>query len=381
MRYAFVTFGCRLNKAESLDLEAALAAEGNETVKDLADADVIVVRCCSVTAKAQRDCEREISRLRREYASAEIIPTGCIPGAKKISVRRTDALPGSTARAWLKIQDGCSGKCAFCTVPFFRGQPVSVPFEQVMERAAAFYEAGYREIVLTGCNTALYRSGSACLADVISSVAALSSAWRVRLSSLEPGVCDSEVLDAFSRHSNICRFIHLSVQSGSDRILKLMRRRYQSETIARFAEHARMSMPDVCLGGDFICGFPGETEEDFSATVELVRNCRFSNLHVFPYSERPGTEAASMSGIVHPSIRKKRVAVLEECGRKNQADFAMSFVGKKVQVCVEKAADGRCRGYTGEYLPCEFNSGTACRRDLVNVEIISAAGPQLSGKC
>lgn len=381
MKYAFVTFGCRLSKAETLDLEAALVAEGNETVKDLSVADVIVVRCCSVTARAQHDCEREIAHLRREYPSAEVVATGCIPGAKKISVKRTGALPKSTARAWLKIQDGCSGKCAFCTVPLFRGAPVSVPFEQVIGRAAAFYEAGYREIVLTGCNTALYRSGENGLADVISSVAAISPDWRVRLSSLEPGVCDSEVLDVFSRHSNICRFVHLSVQSGSDRILNRMRRRYRSEAITAFAERSRRAMPDICLGGDFICGFPGETDEDFSLTVELVQNCRFANLHVFPYSERPGTEAERMAESVHPTIRKKRAAFLEAVGKKNIADFAAAFVGKKVQVCVEKAVDGHCRGYTGEYLPCEFNSTTAHRRDLVFVDIDSAAGAQLSGKC
>ncbi len=447
MLVALKTFGCRLNRAESLDLQARLAVAGHQIVdltRGTVPPDVILVRGCSVTARAQRDCEKEIGRLRRRFPAARIVIGGCLPNAVDLSkavplaapatpqrsARRADptnatsgrdrtplrsadptsatsgrdrtplrsAVPLVTSRAYLKVQDGCSGKCAFCIVPQFRGRPGSVPFEEVLAQARAYLAAGYHELVVTGCNLALYRSNSKGLPELLAALAKLDAKLgrggspsrppsdvlrtarsavptngtvpihRVRLGSLEPGICDDRILDVFAENENICRFIHLSLQSGSNAILKRMNRPYPIETVARFREKAfNLLGRGLSLGADVITGFPGETEANFAETLAFVERAPlpFTNLHVFPYSERPGTPAATMDGVLPRAVRLERARTLEARGRALRADFARSFVGQTVEVCVERGGD---HGWTSEYLACKLK-GPAERRSLVKVVI------------
>ena len=392
MNVAFQTFGCRLNRAEALDLEARLVAEGHIVVPldGGQPPDLIVIRGCSVTAKAERDCRKAIARLRARFPSARIEITGCLSGNSTPPLPHSPTLNSSlstlhsslsapvplrTARAYLKIQDGCSGRCSFCIVPSFRGALRSVPFGQVLARAREFLSAGYREIVVTGCNLALYRDSGHGLADVLAALATLGTdptarvgtdpkarvgtdpirSHRVRLSSLEPGVCDAAVLDAFAAHPNICRFIHLSVQSGSVPILARMNRPYSIDAVDRFCANATHALGRrLALGADIITGFPGETEADFAATRDFILRHPFTNLHVFPYSERTGTPAATMDGRVPPAIRRTRARELENIGRTKREAFASSFIGQEVEVCIERNATG----WTAEYLKCtikDFN--------------------------
>lgn len=386
MTVAFKTFGCRLNRAEALDEEAQYLASGFIVV-DLngTPPDVIVVRGCSVTAKAQRDCEKEIARLRAHFPLSEIRLAGCLPGiqSNNQTIPQSEnqtippTVPLATSRAYLKVQDGCSGKCAFCIVPKFRGSPVSIPFFDVLARARAFLAAGYHELVVTGCNLALYRSQGHGLADLLSALAELEPSNRIRLGSLEPGICDGAILDAFERHPNICRFIHLSLQSGSDAVLKRMNRPYTVSDVAAFCSEAfRRLGPRLALGADIIAGFPGETEGDHELTKDVLRclgEQPFANLHVFPYSERPGTPAATMDGALPRVVRLARARELEMLGRTQRATFAQTFVGQIVEVCVEK--DG-LHGWTAEYLPCRLK-GPAQRRSLVKVVVDHLEGDVL----
>lgn len=389
MTVAFKTFGCRLNRAEALDQEARYRAAGHDVVplegtgprSDQAAPDVIIVRGCSVTAKAQRDCEKEIARLRARFPLARIQTAGCLPQAGTVPPEdmpetETPPVPTATSRAYLKVQDGCSGKCAFCIVPQFRGHPVSTPFADVLARARAFLDAGYRELVVTGCNLALYRSEGRGLADLLSALAGLQagSPHRVRLGSLEPGVCDAAVLDAFAAHPNLCRFIHLSLQSGSDAVLRRMNRPYSADAVARFCADANHRLgPGLALGADVIAGFPGETEADHGLTRDFLSAHAFSNLHVFPYSERPGTPAATMDGALPRAVRLARARDLESLGRARRAAFAQSFLGRAVEVCVER---GGLHGWTAEYLPCKLK-GPAERRSLVPVVVDRVDGDTL----
>lgn len=381
MTVAFKTFGCRLNRAEALDLEARHRAAGHEIVPlegTVPCPDLIVVRGCSVTAKAQRDCEKEIARLRIRFPGARVLVTGCLPETETVPLGGTETVPVplATSRAYLKIQDGCSGTCAFCIVPQFRGRPVSVPFGDVLARARAFLDAGFRELVVTGCNLALYRSEGRGLAALLSALAEMEtpSRHRVRLGSLEPGICDAAVLDAFAAHPNICRSIHLSLQSGSDTVLRRMNRPYAAETVARFCSEAvRRLGPRLSLGADVIAGFPGETETDHGLTRDFLSRHVFSNLHVFPYSERPGTPAATMDGALPRAIRLARAHELEALGRAQRAAFARTFLGQAVEVCVER--DG-LHGWTAEYLPCKLK-GPAERRSLVSVVVDRVEGDTL----
>ena len=393
MKVAFVTFGCRLNRAESLDLEARYRAAGHEII-DLggprcraADIpDLILVRGCSVTAKAQRDCEKAIAHLRARFPTSEIRPLGCLPNAQTgtpnpqptthNSQLTTPALvPTSTSRAYLKIQDGCSGKCAFCIVPHFRGAPVSVPFDEITVRMKPYLAAGYREIVLTGCNLSLYHSGSHNLASLLATLAELGSVpARIRIGSLEPGPWCDDILDVMVEHPNICKFLHLSLQSGSNRILKRMNRPYEITWAERFCTAARERLgTDLALGADIITGFPGETEEDFEATRAFLERHAFSNLHVFPYSERPGTPAARMDGAVPRSVRLVRARNLTALGRHQRETFAQTFLGREAEVCVERGGE---HGWTDAYLPCKWK-GPAERRSLVRKRVTAVTGDTL----
>ena len=431
MKVAFVTFGCRLNRAESLDLEARYRAAGHEII-DLGSVpqpsqssgtvpqssrsapqplgsvpDLILVRGCSVTAKAQRDCEKAIAHLRTQFPTAEVRPIGCLPNAGTVPTigsvpQDRVCLPHQTSRAYIKIQDGCSGKCTFCIVPHFRGQPVSIPFDEIMVRTKSFLAAGYREIVLTGCNLSLYRWSDHNLATLLAALAELGTdprvlgtaprimgtgpgisgtvpnvgtvPARIRIGSLEPGRVCEDVLDVMAQHSNICRFLHLSLQSGSDRILKRMNRPYEITWAERFCSAAQERLgTDLALGADIITGFPGETEEDFEATRAFLIRHAFSNLHVFPYSERPSTPAATMDGALPRAVRLARARNLTDLGRVQRAAFAQTFLGREVEVCVERGGE---HGWTSAYLPCKWK-GPAERRSLVRKRIIAVEGDTL----
>lgn len=389
MNIAFKTFGCRLNLAESLDAEAAFEAAGHRVVpippqgRAVAPCDApewIIVRGCSVTARAQRDCEKEIARLTRQFPSAKIWRTGCLAGAETVPVTPVGTVPMTlwgtvpmaTSRAYLKVQDGCSGRCAFCIVPQFRGPPVSVPFAHVLERARAFIAAGYRELVVTGCNLSLYRDSGNGLPQLLAALAELSPApgsspvHRVRIGSIEPGICDKALVDAIAAHPNICPFLHISLQSASPSVLKRMNRPYTIDAVARLCAEARRRIgPHFALGADVIAGFPGEAQSDFAATLSFLREIPFTHIHAFPFSERPGTPAASMPGAMPRAIRLERARELNLAARELNAAFARSFIGSTVEVCVEA---GGLEGRTAEYLHCRLST-PAPRRSLAKTKV------------
>jgi len=397
MNVCFETFGCRLNRAEALENEAKALALGHKIVKAHADADVIVVRGCSVTARAQHDCEQQIGHLKRKYPNKRIIVTGCMPEAQKtfslpashkLKELPTDGYiftPTRTARAYLKVQDGCAGKCTFCIVPKFRGASVSEPFDTVIAKASKFIEAGYHEIVVTGCNLALYASDGKRLPDLLAALAALDSACRIRLGSLEPWGCADEVVDVVAEHENVCRFLHMPVQSGSNRILTAMQRPYLVEDVERIADKAKKLMPLVTLGCDIIAGFPGESEIDFVQTKNLLIRHAFTNAHVFPYSERPGTPAAQLQGVIQRHIRSDRAHTLSGIAKANQQRFARRFVGKDVDVVVESHGTQQ-RGWTSEYLwfegplhPSSADKNKSFRKQLMRFTVRSTDNGILHG--
>ena len=274
-------------------------------------------------------------------------------------------------------------------MPQFRGPPTSLPFPAILDRARAFLDAGFRELVVTGCNLALYRDSDHDLADLLAALAELpppagcanelatspGTIHRVRLGSFEPGICDNRIFDCLAAHPNICRSLHISLQSGSNRILQRMNRPYAAETVAEFCQRLRREVsPQFAFGADVIAGFPGETEVDHAATTRFLEQQTdglplFSNLHVFPYSERPSTPAATMSGTVPKSLRQARARELQAIGQRNRAIFANSFIGRTVVVCVEKDGDG----WTDEYLRATPPPG-GTRHQLVAFRVQSVSG-------
>lgn len=365
--------------------EAQFIAEGWEVTKDHSEADIFVVRGCSVTARAQHDCERYVEHLRRRHPNAPVRVFGCLESKYKkadapvaAASPTSTAVPTRTARAYLKVQDGCSGKCTFCIVPKFRGVSRSEDFDKTLDLAGRFIEAGYHEIVVTGCNLALYSSGGRRLPDLIAALAELDPhGCRIRLGSVEPGACALETVAAMAEHPNVCRYLHLPVQSGSDRVLVQMKRPYLMRDVDAVVLKARKLMPNIGLGCDLMTGFPEETDVDFASTLAMVSRHGFVRAHVFPYSERPGTRAAQLLGVVPPEVRSLRAHQLAQEVMPLRERFAAGFIGKVVEVVVED--EERHLGWTGEYLRCQFH-GKAPRKSVVSVLVSKTADDLLLGR-
>jgi len=394
MTICFETFGCRLNRAEALDQEARYLAAGWTRTESHAEADLIVVRGCSVTRRAEHDCRKLIEHLRKKYPHTRIHVQGCLkersperdPGLEH-SARAEAVLtsvPTRTARGYLKVQDGCSGRCTFCIVPKFRGKSVSVPFADVLVRARRLMEAGYHELVVTGCNLALYASDGKRLPDLLAALAALGGDYtcRIRLGSLEPGSCANETIDVIADYINLCRFLHLPVQTGSQRVLTAMQRPYTTKDVEATLTHALKRMPYVGLGCDLITGFPGEDELDHQATVGLLKRFPFNNAHVFPFSARPGTVAAALPRQVDRTVSTRRAHDLTEIVRQTRQRYAAKFIGSDVEVVLEDAESRT--GWSGEYLSvtaesCLPTAGQPVRKALALVHVTGVHKDRLTG--
>ena len=382
MKVCFETFGCRLNRAEALQTEADYLAQGWTTTDSHSDADLIVVRGCSVTARAQHDCERLIDHLRRKYPVKRLIVTGCLPGAQReIRPAAPDAVPTRTARAYLKVQDGCNATCTFCIVPTFRGKSVSVPFGQVLDRARRFIDAGYHELVVTGCNLMQYAADGKRLVDVLEALARICApTCRIRLGSLEPVPAARDIVALMAENAAFCRFLHLPVQSNADLVLRAMHRPYTSADVEAILKDALERLPFLGLGCDLMTGFPGETEYDFLRTEVLLAHFPFSKVHIFPYSERPGTAATGFGGVVPREVRLERARRLSKIAEAARARFAGKFVGRDVTLVVEDAA--HTAGWTGEYLWCRAAStckASAVRKELRTLRVVKTEGDTLVG--
>lgn len=386
MKVCFDTFGCRLNRAEALAQEAGLVARGWQTTDTHSDADLIIVRGCSVTARAQHDCEKLVEHVISKYPNKRVVVTGCLREKRNEAVLRDlslDEIPMKTARAYLKVQDGCTGTCSFCIVPQFRGRPVSVPFQAALDKAKRFIDAGYREIVLTGCNLSLYHADGRHIAELADALARLDGRCRVRVSSVEPTTPASELVDAMAENANICRYLHLPIQSGANVILGAMRRPYSTRTVEDLVGKAVSKMPFIAIGCDLMAGFPGEGDLEALATQTLFRRFHISRAHVFTYSERPGTLAEMLPNAVPRDIRHERAHELAKIADAERARYAKKMVGREVDIVVED--EDAVAGWTGEYLWCRAQHELAerfrqKRRERVKMRVVKADGHMLTGR-
>lgn len=385
MKVCFDTFGCRLNRAEALAQEAGFLARGWTTTESHADADLIVVRGCSVTARAQRDCEKLVEHITEKYPNKRVIVTGCLKEKRNEAILRDlslDEIPTKTARAYLKVQDGCSANCAFCIVPQFRGKSQSVGFDAALDKAKRFIDAGYHEIVVTGCNLSQYNSDGRRIAELIDAMARLDAGCRVRIGSIEPGPAAGELVDAMAANANICRYLHLPIQSGSNIILSAMRRPYTKKTVEELAAKALKAMPDLAIGCDLMVGFPGENDLDVLATKTLFRRFPISRTHVFSYSERPGTVAATLPGEVPREIRHERAHELAKLADQERTRLAKKMYGREVEIVIED--EDAVAGWTSEYFWCRAQHDIAPRfrkkrRERVKMRVLKTDGHMLIG--
>jgi threonylcarbamoyladenosine tRNA methylthiotransferase MtaB len=399
------TLGCRLNSYETEALlEEFRRRCGMQRVTDPAEADLIIVNTCAVTGRSTARSRKAVRSYLRT-TGAEVVVTGCVvqvtpeefagqrvillPNTSKSRVvdivaqklgvdirpksisRKTETIfPAcapeilSRTRAFLKVQDGCGNNCTYCIVPAARGDSRSQPREVVISQARRLSDSGFREILLTGVDLVAYGTdlyeGSYGLSDLVRDLLRIGG-FRLRLSSMEPIGLRSEMLQEIA-YPGVCRHLHIPVQSGSDRILEEMGRKYTSGDIRRLFDTAGQLFPGVCIGSDVIVGFPGETEEDFNSTVELISHPAVAYLHVFPFSPRPGTPAAEMTDrMLHPETITERARLLRKLSGEKRRAFRESQLGHDVLVLVESRVheeSGRYIGMTDNYIPVKVPHGS-----------------------
>ena len=285
------------------------------------------------------------------------------------------------ARAWLKIEDGCANFCSYCIIPYARGGVRSLPPERIRAQAAELAGKGYKEIVLTGIEVASYGRdlpGKPGLADAIEAVAAAAPQVRIRLGSIEPTVITEEWCERMAKIPGLCPHFHLSMQSGSDGVLKRMRRKYTTEEFYAVCERLRRYFPNCALTTDLITGFPGETEEEFGETLEFIRRCAFASMHVFPYSRRPGTVADTLPGQLTHAVKNERAHAAHEVAAQMQREYLEQCVGSEQAVLFETEEDGWSFGHAPNYAEVKVE-GTKLRGLVKLVKIRSISGQMLVG--
>ena len=399
---AFHTLGCKLNFAETSTIARQLTGAGYEKVSFDDQAHVYVINTCSVTENADRECKFHVKRAMKANPEGLVVIVGCyaqlkpeeisaiegvdlVLGAKEkfnilsylddlqktenhglihsCEIDEADFFIGSYSigdrtRAFLKVQDGCDYKCTYCTIPLARGISRSDTIENVVKNAKEIAGKGIKEIVLTGVNIGDYGKGEFgnkkhehTFLDLISELDQVEGIERIRISSIEPNLLKDESIDLVSKSRSFVPHFHIPLQSGSDDLLKLMKRRYLTKLYSDRIHKIREVMPDSCIGVDVIVGFPGETEEKFHETYNFLNELPISYLHVFTYSERENTEAAEMAGVVPVPERKKRNKMLRILSEKKKMAFYQTQIGKTLPVLWEhEDKDGIMFGFTENYV-------------------------------
>jgi threonylcarbamoyladenosine tRNA methylthiotransferase MtaB len=398
-----VTFGCRLNAYES-EVIRQKAAAGGVT-------DAVVVNTCAVTGEAVKQARQTIRRLRRERPQSKIVVTGCaaqteaqtfaampevdrvlgneekltaaswaaLDAPGKVSVgdimavtgttpHRIDSIEGHT-RAFLQVQNGCDHRCTFCIIPFGRGNSRSLPVADVVAQARRLVERGYSEIVLTGVDITSYAPGLGLLVKQV--LRELPGLKRLRLSSIDSVEVDSDLLDALAGDARLMPHLHLSLQAGDDMILKRMKRRHSRADAIAFCNQVRRLRPDIVFGGDIIAGFPTETEDMFARSLDLVDECGLTQLHVFPFSPRPGTPAARMPQVAGGAV-KDRARRLRQKGEQALHRHLDNQIGARRLVLAERGGVGRTEQFTPVRLSAPVEPGV-----IVNAAIAGHDGRHL----
>jgi threonylcarbamoyladenosine tRNA methylthiotransferase MtaB len=398
-----VTFGCRLNTFESEVIRREAGAAGLDNA--------VVVNTCAVTAEAVRQARQAIRRIRRKQPDAQIVVTGCaaqtettrfsampevdrvigneekldarswrsreklavadIMAVKEMRSHAIDAIDGR-ARAFVQVQNGCDHRCTFCIIPFGRGNSRSLAVDEVVVQVHRLADNGYREVVLTGVDITSYGDGDARLGALVKRVLCeVPELARLRLSSIDSVEADDELFDALANEPRLMPHLHLSLQAGDDLILKRMRRRHSRSQAVAFCQQVRRLRPDVAFGADIIAGFPTESEAMFARSLDLIDECGLTQLHVFPFSPRPGTPAAAMPQ-VDRALVKERARRLREKGEAALAHHLDGEIGARRRVLAESRALGRTEQFTPVRLNAPVEPGI-----LLDLDIVAHDGRQL----
>lgn len=428
MRFAVHTLGCKVNSCESASIADSFISAGYEQAEPPEPADVYIINSCAVTGIAVKKTRQLVSRCKSENPDAIVILCGCFPqaypddadgaeGADIVTGNSNKAeLPGlvgeflslaeekgriqlnavnklsrefdekgagsdlDRTRAFIKIEDGCDRFCTYCIIPTARGRVRSRLPQDIARQAALAAGSGHKEVVLTGINLGCYGQDiDLFLSDAVKA-ADVDGIERIRLGSLEPEMITPEETEKFARIPKLCPHFHLSLQSGSDAVLKRMRRRYTAEEFSGTVERLRRAFPNCSITTDIMVGFTGETDEEFAESLAFAESIGFAKLHVFPYSIRPGTVAAMRQEQIVPHIKSERSRQMEALSRKLAERFLQSQTGSVQSVLIEKQTDPRyCGGFTPNYTPVRIYGEEIPRHSIVNVKITAARGDHAEG--
>ncbi len=420
MNIYFITFGCKVNLCETENMKQNFSERGYEVSFTEEEADIFVINSCTVTETGDKKLKKEIRRLRRTYPNSVIVLTGCFPQAFAeeadglseadivVGTKNRNALPDvvleyladrkravkvmpytrnepfepirnksyeNNTRAFVKIQDGCGMFCTYCIIPYSRGGFRSKPLGDLISEVTALAEGGYKEIVLTGINLSFYGVDMGLrLSDAAAAVCGINGIERVRLGSIEPEMISPADVERMAGLEKLCPQFHLSLQSGCDKTLKAMNRRYLSDDYEQLVNSLRTNFTDCAITTDIMVGFPGETDEDFAASLKFAEKIGFAKTHIFPYSRRKGTPAADMVGQVPEEVKHKRAAIMGEAMEKQRERFLQSQVGKVFPVLFEREkSDGLHHGYTPNYTQVKILkkfSNNSLRNRIFYVKIV-----------
>ena len=422
-RIAFHTLGCKVNYSETSSISRDIIKSGFEQVnyKDLAD--IYVLNTCSVTENANKDARKFVRTVRRKNPNATIAVIGCYAQLKPYEIGEIDGIDivlgaeekfnlidhldgfelnrekkilksnikfvsdfkssysiGERTRSYLKVQDGCNYNCSFCTIPLARGKSRSDTISNTIKVAKEIASTEVKEIVLSGINIGDYGIGSnESFYDLIKEMDSLSGIDRIRISSIEPNLLSNEIIELSSISKKLMPHFHIPLQSGSDNILKAMRRRYDTNLYADLIKKIKIKIPDVAIGVDVMVGFPGETEEDFLSTYNFIKKLEISYLHVFTYSERPNTDALNLDKIVSMEKRKERSKILHSLSDEKLLNFYDQFIGQKRPVLFESIKNGQLIGHSDNYIKIKSNGTPDLINTIQNVDLLDNDGRYVYG--
>ncbi|MBP1559648.1 MAG: tRNA (N(6)-L-threonylcarbamoyladenosine(37)-C(2))-methylthiotransferase MtaB [Oscillospiraceae bacterium] len=420
MNIYFLTFGCKVNLYETENMKQIFSGEGYGIASDEAGADIFIINSCTVTGTGDKKLKKEIRRLRRCYPTSIIVLSGCFPQAfaeEASNIPEVDIVTGTknraelpkllseftdsrsrvvsvceysrkeqfehmrnkgyenNTRAFVKIQDGCGMFCTYCIIPYSRGNFRSKPLDDVISEITELAQKGFKEVVLVGINLSFYGVDiGKRLIDAVEAVCQIDGIERVRLGSLEPEMITLEDIKRLAALKKLCPQFHLSLQSGCDKTLKAMNRRYITADYEALVNALRENFENCSITTDIMVGFPGETEEDFEASLRFAEKISFAKAHIFPYSPRKGTPAAEMAEQVPEDVKHRRAAQMGEAMEKCHSKFMESQVGLTVPVLFEREKSDKIpRGYTPNYTLVKIltkNSNKSLRNQLFYVKII-----------
>lgn len=430
MKVGFLTLGCKVNQYETRAVAEKFLNKGYEVTNDATDIDIAVINSCSVTSVAEKKVRQAIRKMRRENPDSVIAVMGCYPqreGGISLKSLGSNVIIGNESklgivekvenflkerasiidvtdinrcavfedmqatcdidgrkRAYIKIQDGCDRYCTYCVIAHVRGRVRSKEADNIYEEAKELVENGYREIVLTGINTALYgkdfhRGIGKSMADAINKIATIPEDFRIRIGSLEPTVVNKEYINLIKNLPKLCHHAHLSVQSGSNNVLRAMGRNYTREEYIDIVNMLRDVDGNYGISTDIIVGFPGESEKDFEQSLMLVEEIPFTKVHIFRYSEREGTPAVNFKGKIKEEIKMRRMKQLEETAKKSMEKFHALNIGDRRGVIFETNEEGVYTGYTDNYIkvrykvPCDEGKNidnSLEKGDIINSELL-----------